>query len=68
MMTLRELAQMGVFKELFEDLRQDTLRGWSSTDLFDVSMREQYYQDLQAINRLEDKIQAIVDDTKLRGD
>lgn len=68
MMSIAELARMGVFKELFEDLREDCIRGWSSTDLFDVSLREQHYQDLQAINRLEEKIQSILDNELLRRD
>jgi hypothetical protein len=67
-MSIAELARMGVFKELFEDLREDCIRGWSSTDLFDVSLREQHYQDLQAINRLEEKIQSILDNELLRRD
>jgi hypothetical protein len=66
MMGLQDLAQMGVFKELFDELRDDLVKSWAQTDLFDVSMREQHYQDLQAVNRLESKIQAILDDGKLR--
>ncbi len=68
MISIRELAQMGVFRELFDDLRKDSLEGWASTDLFDVSMREQHYQDLQAVNRLEAKVQSILDNDKLRRD
>ena len=67
MISISELANMGVFKELFNDLRKDSLEGWASTDLFDVSMREQHYQDLQAVNRLESKIQSILDNDKLRA-
>ena len=67
MISISELASMGIFKELFNDLRKDSLEGWASTDLFDVSLREQHYQDLQAVNRLEARVQAILDNDKLRA-
>ena len=61
---LVELSQQGILKEIFEELEKDIMDLWSSSTHYDEAAREGFYQDLMATRRLQNKLQAIVDNNK----
>lgn len=53
------------FKEIVKALKAETLRDWAGTSSADMSRREELWRDIQAIGRVENRLQALVDNTKI---
>lgn len=53
------------FLEIMRLLKAETIRDWANTDAADSAGREARYADIQALGRLESRLQALVDDAAI---
>ncbi len=50
------------FQEIVRLLKAETIKDWANTDPTDTAKREAHYADIQAIGRLETRLQALEND------
>lgn len=58
---VEELLREGTLNEILEFIKQDLQREWLQTAPSDSETRELIYQEIHALNRIDLKVQSIVD-------
>ena len=61
----KDIINNPIFKETFDEIREDLIRSWISTTVHDVKDREQLWLQIQLLDRVHNRLVATLEEGKV---